>query len=59
MTIEIHDQDKSGRHYWHCGLGTGAGWGEEPDGEIVMLENGGLERCYKTEKNKSAIATMN
>ena len=41
-----------------CGLGTGAGWGEEPDGEIVMLENGGLERYYKTEKNKSAIARM-
>ena len=29
--------------YRYCGLGMGAGWSEEPDGEIVMLGNDGLE----------------
>ena len=32
---------------------------EEPGGAVVMLENVGLKKCYKTEKNKSAIARMN
>ena len=35
-----------------CGLGTGAGWGEEPDGEIVMLENGGLESITRQKRTR-------
>ena len=35
-----------------CGLGTGAGWGEEPDGEIVMLENAGLESVTRQKRTR-------
>ena len=36
----------------HCGLGTGAGWSEEPDGEIVMLGNDGLESVTRQKRTR-------
>ena len=38
--------------YRYCGLGTGAGWSEEPDGEIVMLENGGFESVTRQKRTR-------